>query len=752
MGKIFLEAFVSYEQSARLMGGEVHTKPSGEKYILAPALGHSPADRGLSFMVGEKYSGGLLVHLFGSGDPLKNRDYICEMHGADPFTPSRKRKRATSTPIKPVALNSGVPNPEPQDSEPEIRLSNIEHLLKKGSDIAAKQGKPKFVESYWYKDESGLVRYRVDRLEAPLIDGRKRKSFPVYHPNGNGGWIGGMGDVERLPYHLDEFSQYPDAPLFICEGEKDADRVRKLGCCATTGAKSDWPGIAKYFHGREIVILADFDKPGTARALDAANALHGVASSIKITMLPGLGAGGDVSDWLQKPENDEKRFADVCRHAPLWNPGDVVEGFGEAELIEGQAGKSSKSKTKSTKSNDDDSDGDPSWLEDCIKSDTGRPLPIVANAIEALRRDPAVRDCLSLDEMLCVPLLLRKIGSPPGTPFKIRPVTDNDVVEVQTWMQRVGLKRIAKETVHDAIRMRASDNAFHPIQDYLASLHWDGIDRLESWLTIVLGAELNPYTQAIGRMFLIGMVARILSPGCKADYMLILEGPQGALKSTVCSVLGDKWFSDNLPDVTSGKDVSQHLRNKWLIEVAEMHAMNRAETTLLKAFITRRDERYRPSYGRLEVIEPRQCVFIGTTNRETYLRDETGGRRFWPVKVGEIDVDGLKADRDQLFAEAVHRYRAGESWWPSREFEREHILIEQEARYEADVWEDAIRDYVSTRAEVTIVDIARFALSFETARIGTAEQRRIAATLEMMGWKRGRREGGTGRRFWEKSL
>ena len=102
------------------------------------------------------------------------------------------------------------------------------------------------------------------------------------------------------------------------------------------------------------------------------------------------------------------------------------------------------------------------WLEDCIKSDTGRPLPIVANAIEALRRDPAVRDCFSLDEMLCAPLLLREIGSPPGTPFKIRPVSDNDVVEVQTWMQRVGLKRIAKETVHDAIHMRASDNAFHP--------------------------------------------------------------------------------------------------------------------------------------------------------------------------------------------------------------------------------------------------------------------------------------------------
>ncbi len=328
-----------------------------------------------------------------------------------------------------------------------------------------------------------------------------------------------------------------------------------------------------------------------------------------------------------------------------------------------------------------------------------------------------------------------------------RPLRDTDILSVQEFLQNAGMTSLTSTVVHDAIRARAEERKFHPVRDYFGKLKWDGKERLEGWLSAYLGAEDSPYTQEIGPMFLVGMVARIFRPGCPMNYMLVLEGAQGARKSTACRILGGEWFSDSLPDVMAGKDVSQHLRGKMLIEIAELSATSRAEDAHLKAFITRNEERYRPPYGRLEVIEPRQCVFIGTTNKDVYLRDETGGRRFWPVKVGAIDTDGLARDRDQLFAEAVAKFRADFRWWPDGDFEREHIKPQQEARRESDAWEDAIRAYLEVRKIALLSEVARFGLEIETARLGTGEQRRIAAIMTGMGWER-RGKDRVGNRWW----
>jgi Virulence-associated protein E len=433
----------------------------------------------------------------------------------------------------------------------------------------------------------------------------------------------------------------------------------------------------------------------------------------------------------------------------------------------GRAVRTARDKFKADQSSASDRNADSNidWRKTCMIAKTAI-ASNVGNALLALRHDPELRDVLGYDEMLHAPVLVRPLLK-TVTKKLPRPVTDADVAAIQEFLQWNGLRRVGKDTTHQAVEKRARECTFHPVRDYLSGLKWDGRPRLQKWLSYYLGVEYNDYTARIGEMFLVSMVARIFKPGCQADHMMVLEGPQGILKSTACRVLGGEWFSDNLPDI-HGKDASQHIRGKWLIEVAEMHAMSKAETSLLKSFITRTVERYRPSYGRLEVIEPRQCIFVGTTNRDVYLRDETGGRRFWPVKTTSIDTDALAQDRDQLFAEAVQQFHARRRWWPDKDFEREHIAPEQAARYDADAWEEPIAKFLADKAKTTVMAVAGGALGYEIERpnfeppdarlargtpvnrLGTADQRRIAAVMTNLGWRRDKREAGTGKRFWIK--
>ena len=222
------------------------------------------------------------------------------------------------------------------------------------------------------------------------------------------------------------------------------------------------------------------------------------------------------------------------------------------------------------------------WRTNCQLGENGKPVANLANAILALRDDPNLRGLFRFDEMLRAPMLMRPVPSrnidAPVQSFTLRRLQDQDVTSVQEYLQWAGLVRISADTVRAAINQYARECAFHPVRDYLSGLRWDGSPRLEKWLTTYLGAEHTPYTTGIGKMFLIAMVARVFKPGSKCDYMMVLEGPQGAGKSTACAILGGPWFSDGLPDIrTSVKDASQHLNGRWLIEVSEMSALKGAE-------------------------------------------------------------------------------------------------------------------------------------------------------------------------------
>ncbi|MBV8092094.1 MAG: hypothetical protein JOY71_23215 [Acetobacteraceae bacterium] len=569
--------------------------------------------------------------------------------------------------------------------------------------------------TYDYRDATGALLFQVVRYDP--------KGFSQRRPDGSGGWVWNLGGIDPVPYHLPQLLAAPaDCIVFVPEGEKDADALRQLGLIVTTnpGGAGKFPdAFARYFRGRKVVVLPDNDLSGERHAYDVRDKLKGAAESVLVLRLPDLPVKGDASDWIEKGGTAEQ-LLELVAQAEAEPPPEPESGTDAGASL--------------------------SWLGRCQLTDDGRPRSNLANALLALREAPELCELVCFDQMLCAPLLVKPL--PAGQLNAPRPLTDADVTAVQEWLQLAGLVAVSKDTVHTAIDLRARERAFHPVRDYLNELHWDGIERLPSWLSSYLGAKQSAYTAGIGTMFLISTVARVFDPGCKVDYMIVFEGAQGTKKSLACSILAAEWFSENLADIQH-KDASQHLRGKWLVEVSELSAFSRAEVELLKAFITRRVERYRPPYGRCEVIEPRQCVFVGTTNRSAYLRDETGGRRFWPVKTGAIDIAALARDRDQLFAEAVVRYREGQRWWPDHSFETKYIGPEQQRRYEGDAWEEPIAKYLAGIKQTTILRVARDALSIQVPRLATADQRRISAVLERLGWTRAARAHG-GIRVWKR--
>jgi hypothetical protein len=379
------------------------------------------------------------------------------------------------------------------------------------------------------------------------------------------------------------------------------------------------------------------------------------------------------------------------------------------------------------------------WEAGLLSDDKGRALSTGANAELVLMNDGAWAGVLGYNELRNAVVFL--VTPPTGfLPRRAGDIwRDEDDVACCHWLARSWKIFVNETRVRGVVSLVAHRNSFHPVRDELRSYVWDGVARVDTWLSTYLGVGPSPYVSAVGRWWLISAVARVMDPGCKVDTMLILEGPQGARKSSALRALaGGDYFLDDLRDV-GGVESAKQLCGKWLVELAELDAFRKAENSTIKRFVSQQSDNYRASYGRTAADYPRQCVFAGTTNHEEYLQDETGARRFWPVLCGTIDVTAIKRDRPQLWAQALALYSAGERWWPETLDEVEMCTREQTERQVEETWAGRIAAFVADKKEVTTRRVLAEALGIELGHMKDAERRRVGAALRGLGWQRSKK-------------
>lgn len=321
------------------------------------------------------------------------------------------------------------------------------------------------------------------------------------------------------------------------------------------------------------------------------------------------------------------------------------------------------------------------WKEKLKITEKGALAQTIENAVIILRHDPQLQGCLAFNEMEHNIVVLKSL------PWRqVRGASqwvDADDAALRFYLERI-YGMTGKDRIFDAVNVVAQEYSFHPVRDYLDGCVWDGVPRVDTLLIDIFGAEDTVYTRTVTRKAIVAAVARIYRPGCKFDYMLTLRGPQGIGKSTLFAKLGGAWFSDTFSTV-QGKEAYEQIQGVWIVEVGELAGMKKAEVETIKLFISKQADRFRPAYGRRLQEFKRQCIFIGTTNEEQFLRDPTGNRRFWVVETPNEPTNELWDELtddiiSQIWAEAVELYKAGEKLYLPRDIEK--MAREVQERYE----------------------------------------------------------------------
>ena len=634
--------------------------------------------------------------------------------------------------------------------------------------IIADQPKPasrRIVATYDYTNANGDLLFQVVRYEPK--DFRQRRADGVWK----------MAGVQLVPYRLPAVigAIKQKHTIFIAEGEKGVQSLESIGLVATCspGGAGKWRSqYNSIFAGADVVILPDNDPQstmpdGTLRwhpdgrpalagqdhANDVARNLSGIAGRVRVVMLPDLPLKGDVADWIASGGTAEA-IAELIARAPDWTKAQPEPPAGDVPTMQAYHA-----------------------LRDALdKNGNGAVLPTHANMVLILKRDPLLASLVQFNSftglhMLRKPLpVLDKSIRPSAGPYP-RPWDGDDITRLLAYVQKSWTHNFRKATVEECLLLEGRDNEVHPVRNYLAGLKWDGKKRLDIWLTMTFGCPQDSYHTAVASKVLIAAVRRVWQPGCKYDELIVLEGDQGIGKSPAIKILfGADWFTDQISHLSS-KDAAIDLRGKWCVELAEIEHIIRAEVETVKAFLSRAIDHYRPPYGRAAIDVPRQSVLIGTTNATEYLRDATGNRRIWPVKCLSklpqgADLDWLRDNRDQLWAEATQRETNAETIWLDNAAIREVAIVEQADRMSEDPWKWKIGRYCEGKlacyekakevgltkstidshmaaypAElrgdfVTVAELLEYSLVLPTGQQTKAAEMRGADILKTMSWKK----------------
>lgn len=368
----------------------------------------------------------------------------------------------------------------------------------------------------------------------------------------------------------------------------------------------------------------------------------------------------------------------------------------------------------------------------------GRPVPTTCNVSEVLRY--MLGNKLRYDDMagkVRIAGVAREMAYLPDGPW-----TDAHTTEAVKMCERFGV-RAGKGVVADAVILHAKQRTYNPLADWLRSSaeKWDGTPRVDTAMARYWGAANTPAHRAASRVFLLSLAARGLTPGCKVDTALLLQGEQGAKKSSALKALAgtDDWFSDS-PLAIGSKDALETIRGKWIWEIAENASISSREKESVKAFLSASSDCFRASYARFSEDVKRTCVFAISTNDYQILDDPTGARRYLPVVVGTIDLDAIASDREQLMAEAARRILDGEQHWPTEE-EKAALKPAHESATIIDQWEDLISDWAEAREHkpftlAALHDEITGGVPMPVERRDRKVQARVAACLRRLGYER----------------